>query len=70
VAPLESPTPGYGLLHAGISYTLRTPQGQPLELFVQGRNLTNRLAYAHTSFIKDAAPLMGRNITLGVKMDF
>lgn len=70
VAPLESPTPGYGLLHAGVSYTLRTPQGQPLELFVQGRNLTNRLAYAHTSFIKDAAPLMGRNITLGVKMDF
>lgn len=70
VAPLESPTAGYGMLHAGISYQLRTPQGQPLELFVQGRNLTNRLAYAHTSFIKDAAPLMGRNITLGVKMDF
>lgn len=70
VAPLASPTAGYGLLHAGISYQLRTPQGQPLELFVQGRNLTNRLAYAHTSFIKDAAPLMGRNITLGVKMDF
>lgn len=70
VAPLETATPGYGMLHAGISYQLRTPQGQPLELFVQGRNLTNRLAYAHTSFIKDAAPLMGRNITLGVKMDF
>lgn len=70
VAPLESSTAGYGLLHAGISYQLRTPQGQPLELFVQGRNLTNRLAYAHTSFIKDAAPLMGRNITVGVKMDF
>ena len=70
VAQLESSTAGYGLLHAGISYQLRTPQGQPLELFVQGRNLTNRLAYAHTSFIKDAAPLMGRNITVGVKMDF
>ncbi|MDR3004025.1 MAG: TonB-dependent receptor [Acidovorax sp.] len=70
VAPLETATPGYGVLNAGLSYQLRTPQGQPLELFIQGRNLNNRLAYVHTSFIKNAAPLMGRNITLGVKMDF
>lgn len=70
VAALETATPGYGMLHAGLSYQLRTPGGQPLELFVQGRNLGNRLAYAHTSFIKDAAPLMGRSLTLGVKMAF
>lgn len=70
VAALETRTPGYGMLHAGLSYQWRTSGGRPLELFVQGRNLTNRLAYAHTSFIKNAAPLMGRNITLGAKMEF
>ena len=32
--------------------------------------LYNRLAYTHTSFIKSAAPLMRRNITVGVKLAF
>ena len=37
---------------------------------VKGNNLNDRLAYAHTSFIKNAAPLMGRNVTLGMKVAF
>jgi iron complex outermembrane receptor protein len=32
--------------------------------------LTDRLGYAHTSAIKRAAPLKGRNITVGLRMDF
>lgn len=37
---------------------------------LQGRNLTDQLAYARTSFIKMAAPLMGRNVAVGVKVTF
>ena len=49
---------------------MRTAGGTPWQIYAKARNLTDRLGYAHTSFIKSAAPLMGRNITVGVKMDF
>jgi iron complex outermembrane receptor protein len=39
-------------------------------VYLKANNLTNRLAYAHTSFIKHAAPLMGRNVTLGIQAAF
>ena len=70
VAAFEQPTPGYGMLNLGVTYNSRLAGGTPWQLYVKGNNLTDRLGYAHTSFIKNAAPLMGRNITVGVKMDF
>lgn len=70
VAAFESETPSYGLLNLGVSYQTRSSSGQPWQIYLRARNLTDRLAYAHSSFIKDAAPLMGRNITLGVRLDF
>ncbi len=69
VAEFESATPGYGMLNLGVAYNTLW-QGQPLLVYLKANNLTDRLAYAHTSFIKNAAPLMGRNITLGVKVAF
>ncbi len=44
--------------------------GTPWQLYLKANNLTDRLAYANTSFIKNAAPLMGRNLTLGAKVAF
>ncbi len=70
VAEFESSTPGYGMLNLSASYQLRTDGGTPWQIYLKASNLTDRLAYAHTSFIKSAAPLMGRNITVGVKVDF
>ncbi|WP_159912045.1 TonB-dependent receptor [Pantoea sp. 18069] len=70
VADFESTTDGYGMLNLSASYQMRTAGGTPWQVYVKARNLSDRLAYAHTSFIKSAAPLMGRNITVGVKMDF
>jgi len=70
VAEFESTTGGYGMLNLSASYQMRTAGGTPWQIYVKARNLTDRLAYAHTSFIKSAAPLMGRNVTLGVKVDF
>ena len=69
VAAFEQPTPGYGMLNLGVSYSGQT-NGTPWQVYLKGHNLTDRLAYAHTSFIKNAAPLMGRNMTVGVRVAF
>jgi len=64
VAAFETATPGYGMLNLGVSYNGQT-NGTPWQVYLKANNLTDRLAYAHTSFIKNAAPLMGRNVTVG-----
>lgn len=68
-AQYETQTPGYGMLNLGASYLWKTG-GNQWQFYVKGQNLTNRLAYAATSFIKTAAPLTGRNLLVGVRMDF
>ncbi len=70
VAQFESATPGYGMLNLGLAYSGRTSADTPWQVSLRARNLTDRLAYAHTSFVKDAAPSAGRNVTLGVRVAF
>lgn len=70
VAEFESATPGYGMLNLGVSYNGQLSTGSPWQVYLKANNLTDRLAYAHTSFIKNVAPLMGRNLTVGVKVAF
>lgn len=70
VAAFETATPGYGMLNVGVSYNGQFSGGAPWQVYAKANNLTDRLAYAHTSFIKNAAPLMGRNLTVGVKVAF
>jgi len=70
IAAFETATPGYGVLNVGLAYNGQLSSGMPWQLYLKGTNLTDRLAYAHTSFIKSAAPLMGRNVTVGVKVAF
>ena len=70
VAEFESATPGYGMLNLGVAYGGRLKGGTPWQVYLKANNLTDRLAYAHTSFIKNAAPLMGRSATVGMKVDF
>lgn len=70
VAEFESATPGYGMLNLGVSYNGQFSTGTPWQVYLKANNLTDRLAYAHTSFIKNAAPLMGRSLTVGMKVAF
>ena len=37
------------------------------QFYINVDNLTDELGFVHTSFIKDKAPLPGRNIRLGVR---
>ena len=70
VAEFETATPGYGMLNLGVAYKSRLANGTPWQLYLKANNLTDRLAYAHTSFIKNAAPLMGRNVVVGMRVEF
>jgi iron complex outermembrane recepter protein len=40
------------------------------EVFIRGTNLTNELAFNHASFIKNASPLRGRNVVIGLRTAF
>jgi iron complex outermembrane receptor protein len=69
VAAFELPTDDYTMINA--SLVVRPFRGQPdVKIFLDGHNLNNVEAREHTSFLKDVAPLPGRNIRLGVGYRF
>lgn len=72
LAPGESPTSGYTLVNAHLSYRFTVPHtsGPTCELFARARNLTDATAREHTSFLKDLAPLAGRGVLFGLRTDF
>ncbi|AKM07906.1 TonB-dependent receptor domain-containing protein [Pelagerythrobacter marensis] len=70
VALYETPTDGYGMLNATFAYRFEIPGGGDLEVYARGTNLTNQLAYVHTSFVKDQSPLRGRSVVLGLRHSF
>ncbi|RZL65718.1 MAG: TonB-dependent receptor [Variovorax sp.] len=69
VAEYESSTPGYTMVNLGASYKTRINRFDTL-FYARADNLTNELAFSHTSFIKNAAPLRGRSFTLGARVTF
>jgi len=70
VASYETPTDGYGMLNATFAYQLAIEGGSEFELYLRGSNLTNELAFVHTSFVKDMSPLRGRNVVFGIRHQF
>jgi iron complex outermembrane receptor protein len=69
VASFETPTDGYTLVNASVQYEFGG-QGVDWVVFARGENLTDEEARVHTSFLKDQAPLPGRNVTVGVRALF
>ncbi|WP_432378825.1 TonB-dependent receptor domain-containing protein [Duganella sp. P38] len=69
VADYETATAGYNMLNLGTHYSTRIG-GMPAQFYARLNNVTDKLAYNHTSFIKNAAPLTGRNLTAGVRVMF
>lgn len=69
VAEFETSTPGYTMLNLDLSYRSRH-HGIPWQIYLKGSNLTDELAYAHSSFIKRATPLAGRNLSVGIRVSF
>ena len=69
IADFETATPGYTTLNLSTHYSTRIGT-LPAQLYLRLNNVTDRLAYSHTSFIKDYAPLTGRNLTAGLRVLF
>jgi iron complex outermembrane receptor protein len=54
-----------------VSYLLATGAHRPsYEFFARGHNLANATARDHSSFLKDFAPLPGRGVLFGARMNF
>lgn len=70
VASYETRTSGYDLLNATLSYRFDLGQAKSVQFYVRGTNLLNKLAFVHTSFVKDQSPLRGRNFVLGMRHAF
>lgn len=68
VADVELPTDGYAFWNAFLS--VRPFDNKSISLNIQGTNLTNSTGRPHTSFLKDQAPLPGRNVMLSVRAEF
>jgi iron complex outermembrane receptor protein len=69
VAANETPTGGYTFVNASFGYRFNFAN-HLLDLLVRGRNLTDEDARSHTSFLKDVAPLPGRDLSLGLRFWF
>jgi iron complex outermembrane receptor protein len=64
----ELPTDDYTLVNASIA--VRPFAQQNVTFFAEARNLTDEEAREHVSFLKDIAPLPGRNLRIGVAYRF
>lgn len=69
-ASYESRTSGYNMVNASASYRLDLESDQSALIYLRATNLTNQLAYSHTSFVKNQSPLRGRSLALGVRYEF
>lgn len=65
----ETATDNYTLLGASLGYHFDIGR-IACDVFVRGNNLTDEEARNHVSFLKDVAPLPGRNLTLGLRVSF
>ncbi|WP_024608245.1 TonB-dependent receptor [Pseudoalteromonas sp. TAB23] len=66
VTAFETKTDGYTLFDAQANYQLGLG-GVDAQLYINVDNITDELGFVHSSFIKDKAPLPGRNFRFGVR---
>lgn len=66
----EQATSGFGLLGLSMNYYPGYMGGQDFAIYFKVDNITNELGYAHSSFIRDYAPLPGRNFGIGFRASF
>jgi len=69
-ASYETRTSGYDMVNATLSYRFELGGARGVELYLRGTNLTNELAYVHTSFVKNQSPLRGRSVAIGMRHSF
>ena len=68
--PNETETDGFTELEVNLSYAFELSDKAIATVFFKGENLLDEEIRHHTSFIKDQAPLPGKNFTIGARLDF
>ena len=66
IADFETSTPGYTRIDASVRYRWAYAANRSADIYLLGKNLSNREMRVHTSFLKDFAPLPGRSVFVGV----
>jgi len=69
VSNFETETDGYTFLNAGLAWRPHG-EGGAWTLRIDGRNLTDEVGRVHSSFLKDALPLPGRNVRFTLLTSF
>lgn len=67
--PNELATDAFYLVNAGVMYEI-PKDSRNYRLYLRGRNLLDQDARLHTSFLKERAPMPGRNVIAGVQALF
>jgi len=62
----ETKTDGYTIVDAQANYQLSLG-AIDTQLYLNVDNITDELGFVHSSFIKDKAPLPGRNFRFGIR---
>ncbi len=74
ISQLETKTAAYTIVDVHLNYYLDSEfvnfSGNDLVLYFKGQNLTDEYAQVHSSFLKEVAPLPGRNFSLGIRGSF
>ena len=70
VALGETTTQGFTLINASVSKSFMLDSESVLTVAAFGRNLNDEVARNHSSFVKDAIPLPGRNIGIRATISF
>ncbi|ASK35331.1 TonB-dependent receptor [Alcanivorax sp. N3-2A] len=68
IAGFESRTSGYDMLNATLGY--RFGGAQRYSVYLRGNNLLGEEIWNHASFLARTVPEPGRNLTVGLRMDF
>lgn len=69
LAAFETPTEGHTFINASLAFRPGGEEG-PWTIRLDGRNLGDELGRVHSSFLKDALPLPGRNLRLTLLTQF
>lgn len=70
VAPVETPTPGYTLVNASVGVRPFGEGRNKPEILLSANNIFDVDARRHASFLKDFAPLSGRDLRVTLRASF
>ncbi|HWK53091.1 MAG TPA: TonB-dependent receptor [Hyphomicrobiales bacterium] len=68
IADYETATPGYDMLNLSLAFDLF--DDARYQLFLRASNLLDEEVWSHSSFLASVVPLPGRNLSMGVKVNF